>query len=242
MTQKEWFADWFDTSYYHTLYQHRNDDEARVFIENLIALLQPTSGAKALDLACGKGRHSRTLHQLGLDVTGVDLSVNSIQAAKAFEEKGLRFQTHDMREVFPATFDYVFNLFTSFGYFDHSNENVKVCNAIANMLKDKGIVVIDFMNAHKVIENLVQAEQKTLDGITFNIERMYDGTHIYKHISFEDKGQNFRFTERVQALKQSDFEQLLHERFRIIHTFGTFQLDPFDAETSDRLILIAEKK
>jgi len=242
MTQKEWFADWFDTSYYHTLYQHRSDNEARIFIENLVRLLQPKAGATALDLACGKGRHARTLHQLGLQVTGVDLSANSIQAAKQYETTGLHFQTHDMREVFPETFDYVFNLFTSFGYFDHASENEKVCDAIATMLDEQGVLVIDFMNAQKVIAQLVENEQKTLDGITFHITREYNGTHIFKHIAFEDKGHAYRFTERVQALQLADFESLLHKRFRIMHTFGTFQLDAFHPETSDRLILIAAKK
>jgi cyclopropane fatty-acyl-phospholipid synthase-like methyltransferase len=44
--------------------------------------------AKILDLACGKGRHSIYLNQLGYDVTGADLSENSIkEASKSANEK-----------------------------------------------------------------------------------------------------------------------------------------------------------
>jgi len=61
----EWFQDWFDTSYYHTLYNHRNDDEARFFMKNLIAFLKLDQGDTILDLPCGKGRHSLFLNEQG---------------------------------------------------------------------------------------------------------------------------------------------------------------------------------
>ena len=36
---KEWFASWFDTRYYHILYKHRDDTEAHEFIQNLVSFL-----------------------------------------------------------------------------------------------------------------------------------------------------------------------------------------------------------
>ncbi|MFN5878833.1 MAG: SAM-dependent methyltransferase, partial [Flavobacteriales bacterium] len=71
MSSKEWFADWFDTPYYHILYKNRNDEEAAHFIENLIEFIQLDLGSRVLDLACGKGRHSVTLNKLGYNVLGV---------------------------------------------------------------------------------------------------------------------------------------------------------------------------
>ncbi len=98
------------------------------------------------------------------------------------------------------------------------------------------------MNAQKVIDTLVRKESKTIDGITFELERLYDGSHIFKEIRFEDKGKNFHFTERVQALKKEDFEQLLTaNKFEILHAFGDFSLSTFDAAQSDRLIILAKK-
>jgi len=97
------------------------------------------------------------------------------------------------------------------------------------------------MNAHKVIENLVNIESKTVDGITFNIERKFDGTHIFKHISFKADEQEFSFTEKVQALTLSDFATLLDAAsFKILDSFGDFDLNPFKETTSDRLIVIAQ--
>jgi cyclopropane fatty-acyl-phospholipid synthase-like methyltransferase len=243
MESKEWFESWFDTSYYHSLYKNRNDIEAASFVTNLVQFLDLKKESKVLDLACGKGRHSLTLNKLGLNVLGVDLSQNSIEFAKKSETKNLKFLTHDMREVIPnQSFHVIFNLFTSFGYFDDFSDNEKVITAIHEMLEDKGIFVIDFMNSEKTIANLVLSENKIEDNINFNITRKYDGQHIFKKIKFNDKNTEFCYTERVQALKLNDFEDLLlKHNFQMNHTFGDFELNPFDSQNSDRLIIIATK-
>ena len=43
--EKEWFAQWFDTEYYHILYKHRDFDEAEKFIKNLVDFLSPAKDA-----------------------------------------------------------------------------------------------------------------------------------------------------------------------------------------------------
>lgn len=244
MQGKEWFADWFDTTYYHTLYKNRDLSEAKQFIQRLIRHLPLKKEDHVLDLACGKGRHALTLSECGFHVLGVDLSANSISEARKFEHDSLRFAVHDMREVIPnEQFDGVFNLFTSFGYFDCIDENQKAIDSIASMLKSNGILVIDFMNAHQVVANLVEFEEKSVDGITFNINRRFDGTHIFKHISFTADNQHRSYTERVQALTLTDFSSLLDAaNFKILDSFGDFDLNPFEESTSDRLIIIAQLK
>ena len=243
MNSKEWFADWFDTSYYHTLYKSRNDEEAAKFISNLLTFLELEKDSKVLDLACGKGRHSVTLNQHGYNVLGVDLSPNSISKANEKQNDTLSFAVHDMREVIEgAKFTAIFNLFTSFGYFDKLIDNESVIRSIHEMLEDKGCLIIDFMNAQKVIDNLVENEVKVVDGIAFYLTRNYDGTHIFKNIHFNADAKEFDYTERVQALKEKDFVLLLTENnFEIIRTFGDFSLNTFNEKTSDRLIIIAKK-
>ena len=243
MEQKEWFESWFDTTYYHALYKNRDEDEAKLFVTKLVQFLNLEARTKILDLACGKGRHSITLNELGMDVLGVDLSKNSIELAKKHENETLKFDVHDMRDQLSINhFDAVFNLFTSFGYFDDYSDNEKVIRSIHQMLKAEGLLVLDFMNSEKAISSLVFNEIKNEDGIEFSINRNYDGKHIYKNIQFSDAGKSFQYTERVQALKLIDFENILiSHNFQIIHTFGDFNLNPFDEKTSDRLILIATK-
>ena len=128
-TQKptqNWFASWFDTPYYHILYKERNYREAQIFMDNLTHYLNLPEKAKVLDLACGKGRHAIYLNQLGFEVIGADLSENSIAEASKNSNSSLQFQVHDMREKFDDQFDAIFNLFTSFGYFDDLAERALV--------------------------------------------------------------------------------------------------------------------
>lgn len=250
MAEKEWFATWFDSPYYHLLYQNRDDHEARAFIGQLTTHLAIESGSKVLDLACGKGRHSLTLAQLGFEVLGADLAANSIAAANEQKQilglKNLHFLVHDMRLPIPGCqFTAILNLFTSFGYFDALKDNAQVCQSIAQMLAPNGLLVIDFLNAQKVINKLVPEETIIREGIQFNITRWHDEAHIYKKIELLDQQSNTNigvFTERVQALGISDFQALLAPYFDLLTTFGSYQLTPFDPATSDRLILIAKKK
>lgn len=241
--EKQWFENWFDTKYYHILYQNRNDADAHFFMNNLIQKLDINPNAEVLDLACGKGRHSIFLNEKGLDVTGVDLSKESITYAKQFENEKLHFDVHDMREVYPKKFDYVFNLFTSFGYFENDEENQNVVNSMKKMLKKDGILVIDFLNAHKTIANLVAKEEKTLNGIIFKITRNLINGFIVKTIAFEDEGKQYSYQERVKALNLNDFKTFFEKAgLELKEIYGNSKLEKYNEESSDRLIMVLEGK
>jgi hypothetical protein len=110
------------------------------------------------------------------------------------------------------------------------------------MLVPGGKLVLDFMNANKAIKSLIESEVKTLNGIQFRISRKHNGTHIIKRIRFEDGGESYDYTERVQTLKLDDLKALLAPLFKIEMVFGSFDLDSFVPEKSDRLIIIASRK
>ena len=92
-------------------------------------------------MPCGKGRHSVFLNSLGFKVIGADLSENSIQHAKNFENENLKFIVQDMREPLHKKYDAVFNLFTSFGYFKEDKDDILVLQNIKNCLKEDGFFV-----------------------------------------------------------------------------------------------------
>ena len=236
---ENWFASWFNSPYYHILYKDRNDAEAQVFMDNLTHYLNLPEEAKILDLACGKGRHSIYLNELGYDVTGTDLSENSIAEASKSSNEKLHFKVHDMRLPFEEKYDAVFNLFTSFGYFDNDEDNLKTLTAIKESLTEYGFAVIDFLNADYVINNLVAEEVKTVDGIDFHLKRYVKDNHICKEIDFEDQGKKFHFTEKVQALKLSDFETMMEKAdIYLLDIFGDYKLKKFFKNESERLIMI----
>jgi SAM-dependent methyltransferase len=241
--QRKWFQYWFNSPYYHILYQQRNDAEAEFFIDNLTKFLKPVPDSKMLDIACGKGRHSIYLNKKGFDVTGIDLSAQSIKHARAFENDKLHFLVHDMRRLFYINyFDVALNLFTSFGYFDTEKEHVNALKTFRKCLKADGLLVIDYFNTGKIIRNLNSCETKSLDGITFNITKNVVEGKIIKKINFEDKHKIYNFEERVQAFSLEDFQRMLTKAGMVIqNTFGNYELNDFDESNSDRLILICKK-
>ena len=236
---KKWYASWFDTPFYHILYKDRNHTEAEAFMTNLTGYLNLPEQAKILDLACGKGRHSVFLNTLGYDVIGADLSKNSIAYAKQFENETLKFEVHNMCLPYGETFDAVFNLFTSFGYFENEADNLHTIKAIKADLNDFGFGVIDFMNTDFVINHLVEEDIKTVDGIDFLQRRRVENGYIVKTISFSFEDEDYQFEERVKAFSLKDFEVLFEKAgVYLLEVFGDYKLNTFDAKHSERLIMI----
>ncbi len=241
MKTKDWFTDWFNTSYYHILYKERNDVEAQLFMRNITEILSLDTTTHILDLPCGKGRHSVFLNSLGYRVTGSDLSENSIIAAKKYENDTLKFNVHDMRVPFNKKYNAVFNLFTSFGYFEDDKEDLLILHNIKNGLTKEGVFVFDFLNAAMVKENLVTKETKVVDGITFNIIREIANGFILKHISFFADAKKHSYTERVKYLDLEKMTSYLEKvGFKIEHTFGDYHLNSFNSKISNRLIIVAK--
>ena len=234
-----WYTSWFDSPYYHILYQDRDHKEAAVFMDNLTRYLCLNSENTILDLACGRGRHSLYLNSLGYPVTGVDLSEQSIAFASQYENDTLQFKVHNMCYPIGEKYDAVFNLFTSFGYFDDESDNLNTIKAIKSNLKKTGYGVIDFMNVVYVTKNLVPQEIKVIDHIPFHIKRYIKDGFIFKDITFSIKGRKHFFTERVKLLTLSDFESYFTQAgVRLKATFGNYKLEKFDPHNSERLILI----
>lgn len=239
---KEWFKEWFDTPFYHILYKHRDDKEAQQFIDALDKQLEFAQKERILDLACGKGRHSVYLNSKGYRVVGVDLSENNIRYANQFANDRLKFFEHDMREVFrPDSFDVILNLFTSFGYFKNDDENQLAIISAAKSLRHGGLLVLDYMNSEKAISEL-HDYTKIEDGIVFNITKTLTDGFIHKHIKFDFENSSYHFVEKVKALTISNFTTFFEAaQLSILHTWGDYQLSPFDNKTSTRLIIVAKK-
>ncbi len=244
MKKKEWFASWFDTPFYHILYKNRSFNEAEGFITKLLQHLHPSKDATILDLACGKGRHAYFIAKDKYQVTGVDLSEQSIEWAKEnYQLDNLNFDVHDMRKIYKAnSFDYVFNFFTSFGYFEEDKENQEVVNGMAANLKEEGLIVIDYLNVYKDLKNLVPKELKVIDGIEFCIHKKLENNFFIKGIEFKDQGRNYHFEERVQALNLDHFKNYFkNENLELLEVFGNYNLEEFNEESAERLIMIVKK-
>ena len=245
MSERPWYKDWFSSPFYHKLYFERDEKEAAEFISRLIDHLKPAPGSFMLDVACGRGRHSRILAQNNFYVTGIDLSFESIAFAKKFESSNLEFYQHDMRLPFRINyFDYTFNFFTSFGYFKTRREHDDAMRTIANGSKPDGVFVIDYLNVHYAEDHLMHNEIKKINGTSYEIHRWHDETHFYKKIIIEDSQimQPISFTERVAKFSFGDMNDMLSfQGLQVQEIFGDYQLGSYDTRSKPRMIIVAKK-
>ena len=246
MEEKVWFKNWFNSPYYHLLYANRDDAEAAAFITTLVDYFKPNPNSKMLDVGCGRGRHSRQLASYGYDVTGIDVAPENIKYANQFATPQLHFEIHDMRQLYTArSMDYVFNFFTSFGYFNSKHEHARALHMMATALKKDGILVLDYVNSEVAIQQLVTKEQKQIRQINFTIERWHDNAHLYKRIDVEDpkKGIALTHTEKVARFSKEILSaMLLQQGLTIKSVWGDYQLNSFDAHQSPRMIFYAQRE
>ncbi len=252
MGETSWYKDWFSSPFYHKLYFERDDKEAEAFIKKLIEYLQPAPGCRMLDVACGRGRHSKILASMGYAVTGIDISLSSITYAKQFvrtdsfrEKDNLDFFVHDMRLPFWGNyFNYAFNFFTSFGYFKTRREHDDAIRTIAKSLRPGGIFVIDYLNVHYAEDHLRHDESKQVGNTTYRVHRWDDETHFYKKVIVTDEAlqEPLEYTEKVAKFSLGDFTDMLaYQGMQVQQVFGDYQFSSYDVRKTPRLIVIAKK-
>ena len=244
MEHTDWFENWFSSPYYKILYQNRDVLEAQAFVDKLIHYLQPLPYSTMLDIACGEGRFAIQLADYGYDVTGIDLSHQSIEKAKAHENDHLQFFLHDMRFPFYINyFDYAFNFFTSFGYFANNRDHAMAAKEFASALKKNGILVIDYLNKEQVLANMKAEDTVQRGSYTFHITKNLERNHIIKNIEFTDADNRKRnYTESVAAFTLADFIQMFKKAgLSLISTFGDYHLNSYHPYESPRMIMIFKK-
>jgi SAM-dependent methyltransferase len=246
MSAQEWYKDWFNSPFYHKLYFERDEKEAQQFINNLLDYLKPPPNSLMLDVACGKGRHSKFLASKGFDVSGIDISIDSINFAKQFETSNLHFFQHDMR--LPAWinyFDYAFNFFTSFGYFNTRREHDDAVRTISQTLKPSGLLLFDYLNVHYVEERLIHNEIKKIGDTQYEIHRWHDEDFFYKKMIVTDPELEtpIDYTEKVAKFSLGDFTDMLSfQNMQVTQVFGDYNLNGYDVRKTPRMILLARKR
>jgi SAM-dependent methyltransferase len=94
---------------------------------------------------------------LGFAVTGVDTSAFLLERARERSTQ-VEWVHADMREFRrPESFDLACNLFTSFGYFDHEEDNERVLLGLFDNLRPGGSLVMDMVGREHVRQQGMEA-------------------------------------------------------------------------------------
>ena len=110
------------------------------------------------------------------------------------------------------------------------------------------------MNAQKVMHSINTAaanektgektarDHKTKEKVHFTWQKRVENGFIYKKIDFKTATQHHTFEERVRAFTLADLTRLAENAgLQHLNTFGNYNLAPYDAEHSDRMIVVFQK-
>lgn len=220
------------------------------------------AGGKVLELGCGTGRISIPLAQAGIEVTGLDLSSDMLEKARAkASESGtgdnLRLMQGDMRNFqLEERFSLIMIPFRSFLHLLHIHEQMKALRCIRQHLAPGGKFVMNVFVPK--IEHFVEEREKMSLRGTYRLESgeevtMWDYTR-YDHFQqlaevtriYERCDVNGVVTERVQGrftlryIYPAELHHLLRlNGFKVLQRYGSFDKAAFDAKSTE-LILVAE--
>jgi SAM-dependent methyltransferase len=236
----EWFERWFGEEYL-ALYPHRDEREAAAAVALVESNLGGIKVNRALDLACGAGRHARLLSERWW-TAGFDLSAPLLARAKAADPDGF-YVRGDMRALpfVDHGFDLVVNLFTSFGYFDNDAQHLRVLAEVARVTRRGGKFVLDFLNSDHVRSTLVPEESKEVGGRSVEVRREIssDDRFVVKTIMTGGETGDQTFVERVRLFDRLDLETMLEESgFGVERVLGDYA-GAAHSETSPRTIMLA---
>lgn len=251
MSKNSWHQTMYDDYYASiTLDSDKLHKMAAKDVEFLYKTLGMNKYQTVLDLPCGTGRHSHLFAKKDLVVTGVDISKACLQRAKKnYNHQNLKFIRGDMANLgnFVDEFDYVFNLYTSFGYFDTDEENERVLLNMVKCLKNDGRIVIQQINKDWLLKNYESVEWSH-DGKfflshsrKFNHETQYNESNLI--ILNEKTGLAKRYYHRVRCYSQEEMFKLFEKvGLSNIEVYGDSKGGKFDKYESSHPYYIGTLK
>ena len=241
-----WYKDWFNSEDYLLVYKHRDSKEAEILVKLIQKKMNLITSSCVLDMACGAGRHSIAFAQKGYNVTAVDLSkrlINEAEKNAIQANVNVDFVLADIRDlILDKQFDLVVNLFTSFGYFETDEENFTIIQKAYDLLRSGGYFVLDYLNKSFLKKNLVPSSTFSGNGTTITQKRTITGNRVEKEITIEKNKSLNKFYESVRLYDFTELKTILEGTgFRILGSFGDFNGNIFEQNSSPRLVIFAEK-
>lgn len=244
----EWFEnDDFWRDFYPFMFAEERFAATPDEVDRILALTQ-CNGGSVLDLCCGPGRHSVELARRGFQVTGVDRSPFLLAKARkhaATSGASVEWMEQDMRNfVRPMSFDLACSLFTSFGYFEDKQDDLRVLRNLYQSLKESGVLIIEVQGK----ERLARVWKDTMctelaDGsLVFQRPQLRDDwTRIRAEWTLvkEGRAHSFTFEHTVYSGRELR-DRLLSCGFKQVQLFGDQQGSPYDLD-ANRLIAVAHK-
>ncbi|MCX7654909.1 MAG: class I SAM-dependent methyltransferase [Treponemataceae bacterium] len=220
------------------------------FILNQDSLELPGQDASlhVLDQCCGTGRIAVELALKGASVTGVDITSSYLEAAaESAQNAGVPVELirHDVRLfVRPEYFDGVVNLYTSFGYFADSEDDVLVVRNAYDSLKKGGYYIVETLSKEIEARDFIESEWFERGGyLVLTHYRILDAWRRLENqwMLIDTRGNRYekRFCQRLYSA--TELVDLFSEvGFAHIEVYGGWDLRPYDQDA--RTLIVVGKK
>lgn len=161
---KQWFEkEDFWTQFAPIMFDDARWAEAPTVAEFVKTISRLEKGSSVLDAGCGLGRISVELASLELDVTGVDIIQSELDAAReSAEAEGVKLNlvNADLRTFnSKEKYDCVVNLYTSFGYCDTIEEDMKILKNMVEAVKTDGTFIMECTSRETAIMYFTPGEE-----------------------------------------------------------------------------------
>lgn len=250
----EWFeSEDFWIQYAPIMFDDARWAEAPDVAEDVMKIAGLKKADKVMDAGCGLGRISVELAALGLDVTGVDIIQSELDAAKESaeaEEVPLKLIKADLR-TFEAPEEYVcvVNLYTSFGYCDSIDDDMKILKSIYKALKKGGTFIMECTSRETAVMYWTPGEEFERAGFTvrthFEVKGAWEG--LLSHWDLYPLGapasskpvNSHEFVQRLYSAAQLR-DKLLGIGFSKAEVYGDFDFSPYD-QKARTMVIVAKK-
>jgi ubiquinone/menaquinone biosynthesis C-methylase UbiE len=205
-------------------------------------------GSRLLDVPCGQGRHAHLLAESGYHVDGLDYSKELLDVArKRGMGENLHYIRGDMRQMparWSGQFDAVLNLFTSFGFFAHPSDDIRVVKEFARVLKSGGVLIWHGGSRDGVMARFLAKDWWTSpDGTLFAQEREFDSLSgvLTVHSTWRKGTKKGSREHRLRLYTATRLSELCAEAGLIVEqAYEGFDDRPL-RRTSSEMMLVAQK-
>jgi SAM-dependent methyltransferase len=242
----EWWKDFFDgliVEFWQAVVPEETTRAEADFLEKHLSL-GPAS--RVLDVPCGAGRHAIELASRGYRLTGVDISPQFLDAARASAlARGVTvdWRQAEMRDLpWESGFDSAYCAGSSFGFLGDEGD-AGFLRAIARTLKPGGRFFADFKAAESILPNFREQYELRVGEIEFRARNSYDPIHGTMESAYTvtrgDRTEKKRAIHRIYTAREI-LRMFSEAGLSAFETFGSIQGEPYRLG-SPALLIVSSK-